>query len=489
MKLEAYAASSPEEYQKLIERMRKQMLVPHDGGQKLVIDSTARFKCLNAGRRWGKTQVGAKLLIDEARRKPGAMVWWIGPTYKVVKRGYTAVLKQLPRELLKKEPPPETNFDAGRSVTLLFKNGSKMEFYSAERPEGMLGEGVDFTVLDEAAMMPSRIWEQTVRPTLMDHHGRAILISTPRGKNWFHKRWERGQDPEDPDWESWTFPSNTNPYLTADEYDAMVRELPLALFEQEVLAAFKAAGSAVFYFDMSRQQKSAVPPDGGIIPGVPIKGPVFLGIDLAKSQDYTVLYGALGDTRVNCYFRRFNSITWPEQKKRIRRAARDLMEAGAESVTMVMDSTGVGDPIVEDMEVEGYDVIGLNFTTYKDKMVRLLSKDLEEEKAIILSDPRAEPDEFDKYQMNITDKGRVTYSAPEGEHDDVVSAKMLQHWGLAQEGTPGLVEFDTGDMGEQVPHEDEYDEAFYDAEDDVPEPWSRPQDLNLADPEVWNLVR
>jgi hypothetical protein len=53
--------------------------------------------------------------------------------------------------------------------------------------------------------------------------------------------------------------------------------------------------------------------------------------------------------------------------------------------------------------------------------------------AFVLSDFR---DEFDNYAMSQTAAGRMTYSAPEGDHDDIVSAKMLQHWGVATEGIP-----------------------------------------------------
>ena len=139
------------------------------------------------------TTLAAKLLIQATLASPpGSVTWWVAPTYKVVKRGYREVLRQLPREYLTHDPQPDTNFDAGRSVILRFKNGSQIEFYSAERPEGMLGEGVTFAVLDEAAIMPSRIWQQVVSPTLMDHQGGACLISTPRGRNWFYQAWKRG---------------------------------------------------------------------------------------------------------------------------------------------------------------------------------------------------------------------------------------------------------------------------------------------------------
>jgi hypothetical protein len=37
--------------------------------------------------------------------------------------------------------------------------------------------------------------------------------------------------------------------------------------------------------------------------------------------------------------------------------------------------------------------------------------------------------------MDVTPTGRYTYAAPEGQHDDVVSAKMLAHWGAVNEGS------------------------------------------------------
>jgi hypothetical protein len=69
-------------------------------------------------------------------------------------------------------------------------------------------------------------------------------------------------------------------------------------------------------------------------------------------------------------------------------------------------------------------------------MVRLLANDLERGRAMILSDAEYGSVEFENYMLGITPGGRYTYSAPEGEHDDVVSAKMLQHWGLVNEGVP-----------------------------------------------------
>jgi Terminase large subunit, T4likevirus-type, N-terminal len=440
-RLEALRDSDPEQFRKLMLELKAITLQPHSGQQK-VIASDARFRVMNCGRRWGKTKLAAHILVKKARKKK-QMLWWVAPTYKVVKRGYAEVLAQLPDGVLTHEPPPDTNFDAGRSVILRFKNGTRMEFYSAERPEGMLGAGVDFAILDEAAIMPARIWNQIVRPTLMDRKGGAIMISTPRGRNWFYKVWQQGQDPQQPDYASWTFQSWTNPTLPDGEVEAMKASMPRTEYEQEVEAKFLAVGSSVFLLHDRAIQPSKIL-DTGMVEGVPPKGYVSLGIDLARTNDWTVLYGERMHDRRNCYFERMQAIAWPEQKRRIRRAVAELRKAGAENVMLMVDSTGVGDPIAEDLEADGYDVVGINFSTHKANMVRLLAKNLEDAQAYVLEDGMIS--EFENYAMSVTPSGKFTYSAPEGEHDDVVAAKMLAHWGTVNEGVGAVSVISSGSL-------------------------------------------
>lgn len=476
-RLLSLAASDPAQLQKLIDKLDEKVVKPH-AAQREVLQSPARFRVMNAGRRTGKTVLAAKIAISKTR-KANKMVWWIAPTYKVVKRGYREVIRQLPDGMLTHEPPPDTNFDAGRAVILRFKNGSRMEFYSAERPEGMLGEGVDFAVLDEAAIMPSRIWEQTVFPTLMDHGGGALFISTPRGRNWFYRAWKRGQDPEAKAWASWTFPTSSNPHIPASEIEELRQSLPTVIFQQEVEAKFIASGSSVFMISENALQMNAIS-DKGYIDGIAPEGHIVMGIDLAKTQDFTVLYAARAHDRRNCWFERFNSVSWGEQKRRIARAVRIMLQRGATGVTLVMDSTGVGDPIVEDMESLGYDVVPINFTTHKANMVKLLGKDLEKAHAFVLDE--AYIDEFENYTMNVTPGGRLQYSAPEGEHDDVVSAKMLQHWGLINEGVPDIQTVTAVEADDAPSEFDPDEEDFYTPDSELDE-WDDLVDSDAPIPE------
>lgn len=427
-------ATDPERAMKLAESLTSKKFIPHEG-QRPVMEARERFLCMCAGRRFGKTKIAAALAHRKARRER-QMIWWVAPTYKVVKRGYAEVIRQLPKDVLTRPAPPETSFDAGRSVVLHFKTGSRMEFYSAERPEGMLGEGVDLAILDEAAIMPEHIWNQIVRPTLADRGGQSLFISTPRGRNWFYKMYLMGQDPLKTNYASWRFPSMANPYIPAEEWEEMEQTLPRAVYEQEILADFVSNAAAVFRI-----------PDSGVRPLQRPEGHVVLGVDLAKHNDFTVFAGVNAGNRQPCYHDRFNAVSWPEQRRRLHDAVEKLESDGATSLTVMLDSTGVGDVVYDDLSLEGLDAIPIKFTNqWKQMSVMLLAADLERGNAFVHD---AQLREFESYAYEITDAGRWKFEAASG-HDDEVSAMLLAHWGIVNEGVPDIRMITAGNVNDDI---------------------------------------
>jgi hypothetical protein len=259
--------------------------------------------------------------------------------------------------------------------------------------------------------------------------------------------------------------------------------MPLVVFQQEVLAEFISSAGAVFRFDPEIVVQKVAP-----------RGHVYVGVDLAKSHDFTVISAARSDDMMPCGYDRFNAVAWATQRARIRSFVTRLQQAGAEAVTLVMDSTGVGDPIVEEVEAEGYDVIPINFTKFKQHMVVQLSKDLED--GMVRLDKKEELHEFENYTYKVTEAGRWTYSAPEGQFDDCVAAKMLQHWGIVQEGAPAITPIRADDPetivaaeGEE-PDEDDWsdlldDEAIVEEEEEeilVPDSY----EMLMTRPSAWH---
>lgn len=419
----ALGHTDPDLAESVFKEIEARRLKAHPGGQRAILNSHARFRTLAAGRRWGKTKVAAHEIVRRAM-EPDQMIWWIANTYKNVSRGYREVVNQLPPSLLAKPAPAYTS----TSKILQLKNGTMIEFYSGGSPDSLAGEGVDFVVVDEAALIPDNVWQQLIRPTLMDTGGEAFIISTPRGHNWFWQMWKLGQENK-PGYESWRFPQTANPYVPQSETDAAKEELPTIIFRQEIMAEFLAAGASIFGLGLER--------DGSIVDEiVEPRGNVFMGIDLAKKQDFTVITADRESDGMPCYYERFQDLDWPTQQNRIAYAIAELEDApGVESVTAMLDSTGIGDVVYDNLTAAGVDVMPVQFTNQsKEQMARLLAADLEHGRARILADMR---EEFESYEFTLTSSGRYQFEAATG-HDDMVAAKMLAHWGRVHEGGANL---------------------------------------------------
>lgn len=404
-------------------------------GQKPVIESKARYKVVCAGRRFGKTKLAARMMVEKALDKPGSLSWWVAPEYKNIKRGYAEVVAQIPPQFLAKPAPPATS----QNLVIEFKNGSVLEFYSGKNPDALAGAKVDLVIIDEAALVPhgGDVWNGLIRPTLLDSGGEALFISTPRGKNWFWQLYNQGlsQSIKFKDWECWHFTSLDNPTIPVyirdpeerekvrrEELEAYRQTMPEMLFKQEMLAEFLSSAASIFNLEHPEAVVSTVED--------PV-GTVYMGVDLAKKQDFTVITASRAGDRLPVYHQRFNQIKWTEQRQLIRDAVDAIMDMGAEEVVVGVDATGVGDAIADDLEAEGLNVERILFSNqWKERAVGVLSKDLQNGDAHILADQQ---EEFEHYEYELTPAGHYKFESSVG-HDDEVAAKLIEHWLLHTSG-------------------------------------------------------
>lgn len=124
--------------------------------------------------------------------------------------------------------------------------GGWLQFRTAEEPDSLRGEGIDFVGFDEAAHVQNleEMWEQCVRPSLMDRCGDAWFISTPNGFNYFNELYLRHRDHKD--WASWQFPTNSNPHIAEAEIAELRATLPALVARQEIDAEFVQLAGALF---------------------------------------------------------------------------------------------------------------------------------------------------------------------------------------------------------------------------------------------------
>jgi predicted phage terminase large subunit-like protein len=209
-------------------------------GQVEVAKSKARFRVLAAGRRWGKSRLGVWECLKVASE--GGRAWWVAPTYPLANEGWR------PLRSIAHQWPGATVREVDKEVVL--PNGGMVQVRSADEPHRLRGAGLDFVVVDEAAFCKEETWTEALRPALTDKLGRALIISTPKGRNWFRTLWEKAEHRAD--WDRWQYPTTSNPHIPAGEVQAASLELPSLVWRQEYLAEFVDAAGARYKPDWFR---------------------------------------------------------------------------------------------------------------------------------------------------------------------------------------------------------------------------------------------
>ena len=388
---------------------------PHPG-QVPVHASTASRRVVACGVRWGKTRCaameGLAAAMEPAERSRG---WVVAPTYDLADKVFREIELLATKYLRHRIVVLKEN--ERRLVLLNLAGGlSEVRGKSADNPVSLLGEGLNWLIVDEAARLKPSVWQSHLSQRLLDHAGWALLISTPRGKSWYYDLFMRGQR-GDPDHASWNAPSWTNPHLDAALIEAERGRLPERVFRQEYGGEFIEGAGAVF-----RNVRECATGEWA----EPIKDASYVaGLDLAKVEDFTVLVVMDQANRV-VFADRFHRLDWAIQVQRIQVAADRYNGA-----PLLVDSTGAGEPIFESLRAAGCNVEAYPFTAKsKTALINNLALMLER-KDIVLPRPDLWPhgiDELESFEFSVTEAGGVRMSAPSGMHDDLVIGLALAAW-------------------------------------------------------------
>jgi hypothetical protein len=141
-----------------------------------------RFKALRCGRRFGKTDL-AKTWIKEALVQ-GQECAWFAPQHKTWAEVYSEFASAL---------APIIEVKSKGAGLIRVKTGGRLDFWSLENSIAGRGRRYHRVVLDEAAFgkdgdnktegSTMEIWEKSIKPTLYDFSGTALVCSNSAGKN------------------------------------------------------------------------------------------------------------------------------------------------------------------------------------------------------------------------------------------------------------------------------------------------------------------
>lgn len=371
--------------------------------QTAILNSKARFTCTEASTKVGKTASHIVWLFEEALKcKANQSVWWIAPTFGQAKIAYNRMKVQLSDKSI---------FSANEtSLVITLITGAKIEFKTGEKPDNLYGDDVYAAIMDEASRCREESWF-ALRSTLTATGGKCKFIGNVKGKkNWYYKLCQKAKNNEDPNYQYFKITAydaadagmmtkDGRPFI--DEINDAKRDLPESVFKELYLAEASDDGSNPFGQDHIQR----------CVFGLSTNPSVCFGVDLAKKNDWTVIVGLDKFGHIS-HFERFQK-DWKQTKETI---------IGLPPGLITIDSTGVGDPIAEDIARARETHMVVFTSRTKQQLMEGLSYALQNRQVTVLDGVMK--DELDSFEFVYTRTG-VQYSAPEGLHDDCVCALAL----------------------------------------------------------------
>jgi phage terminase large subunit-like protein len=303
---------------------------------------------------------------------------------------------------------------------IILPGGGSVDVRSADKPDGLRGEGLDYVVMDECAFMQREAWTEAIRPALSDRLGSALFISTPKGRNWFWEIHQRGIRQEE-GWQSFIYPTSANPFIDKREIEAAKRDMPEIIFRQEYLAEFVDDQGGVF----RRVQEAAV-----LTPQEPQAGRQYIaGVDVAASVDYTVVTVMDAESKEMVYLDRFNRVDYPVLINRLA-----AIYARYHLTSMVVESNSIGRPVIDELVSRGLNIVPFTTTSAtKQGIIQNLQSAFENGRIRVLQDSVL-VGELLSFEAKRNASGSFSYSAPDGMHDDTVMSLAIAWHGLSNRG-------------------------------------------------------
>jgi len=356
----------------------------------------------------------------------GQVVLWGAPTYDQCNIGWSE---------MSRAAGGVADFNRSR-MTVSFPTGGQVIFRSLDDPDNARGHTADGVVLDEAPMIRAEAWYEVVRPIISDTQGWALIMGTPKGRNWFWREWVGAANHADS--MAWQIPTLgvairdgrlvrakhplENPDFQFAEAVRIFQSVPQKTFEQEFLAQF--IEDAGLVFRNVRMVSTAQP-------GQPVAGGRYVfGVDWARDYDWTVISAIDGVARRQVAIERFNQVDYAFQLGRLR-----AMVERWRPELIVAEMNAMGTPLVESLQREGLPVQGFTTTaSSKTAVIEGLALALERGALTLLTD-ETQIAELQAYDMERLPGGTFRYGAPSGMHDDTVIALALAWHGASIEPT------------------------------------------------------
>jgi hypothetical protein len=390
-----------------------------------ILDSAARYTVTLASTKVGKTASHVVWLFEQALLcKANQSVWWIAPTFGQAKIAFHRMKVQISdRDFF-------TSNETNLVITLI--TGVKIEFKTGEKPDNLYGDDVYAAVFDEFTRAREAAWF-ALRSTLTSTGGKCKFIGNATSKkNWGVKLAMKAKSGSDTDYEYFKITAydaaaagmktkDGRPFI--EEIESAKRDLPEYVFNALYMAEANEDGSNPFGLKYIA---------ACCYPSLSQEPSVCYGIDVANKVDSVSIIG-LDKLGTMSHYQNFTKTGWPFTIATIKNLP---------NKPMAMDSTGVGDVVLADVQQTLSQVEGVIFTPQsKQRLMEGLAVGLQSRKLLIADDGNTKDGtgklrhQLEQFEYVYTRTG-VRFSAPEGEHDDDVCGLALawHKWQTASKG-------------------------------------------------------
>jgi len=381
---------------------------PHPGQRKIIenfADSPHKFGVVSTGRQFGKSLLAQNLLLYwllKTSKQKGA---WITPVYNQAKKVFNE-LTNAANEIITKQNKAD--------LTIEFVNGSTLQFLSTDNYNTIRGFSFNYLVLDECAFIREEAVNEAVLPTLSALGKKCLMISTPKGKNWFYNYYLKGLD-GGTDYISFRGISTDNPHIDQHFVNEQSKSLPDNIFRQEYLAEFTEAGNDVFTgVDLVCNISEWDAPTRN--------RRYYFGVDSGLTHDFSVLT-ILDESGRVAKIIRVNGIPLEEIGRTFTTELKRFSVVGG-----YIETNSIGRPMFELIKKEirsAQEFVTTNET--KNQGIRNLIYKIQQGELELPSDnlfPQLKQ-ELNAYSYKVNANGLITFNAPNGFFDDCVMSLML----------------------------------------------------------------
>lgn len=379
--------------------------------------SVESTKILACGRRWGKTEACAiDILINLWRNKPTRQLL-VAPTLdqtRILFNRIHAMISKLIAEGL---------WDVQGFERPVIKH-SKLEMRigehtifarSAKQKHHLRGEEATHIYVDEAAYVSAEVIQEILVPMMATHDGKLVLISTPKGKNFFYEYFTQAEVEED--YFSLQSPSSDNPRVREQFLAQQKKILSPQAFQREYEADFSVTDGQIFNND-ALDDCTVAEPDANI------GGPIIVGLDWGRYRDASAVVVTKGSDQGASvlYVDRVTNMDWNQQLDWL-----DGIISRFPGARVICDRTGIGDAATSwlDEKLRGRHSVEpfLISAESKQTLVSTLQKYVESRSVQLPNHPGLRR-ELENFNAVRSPTGHIRYEAGTG-HDDLVIALAL----------------------------------------------------------------